>query len=152
MQLLQVCLEVEETLAKIYRHFSENGPGASPLRKLWGQLAADEDEHALQIRFLLRLPSDGLVEGANLPLKTAVAMRDYAKKALREVREKSLSEKTALQLARKLEQDFSRVHATVALKYQQEKTRSMFIALAKADREHEGLLEEYSRRQENGEG
>lgn len=143
MQLLQICLEIEETLAKIYRHLEQYGPGNEALRNLWRQLAADEDQHALQIRFLLRLPSEGLVKEARLPLDTATAMRGYAKKAIREVTEKTISEATALQLARKLEKDFSQVHATVAMDYQQEQTRSMFAALAKADQDHGRMLADY---------
>lgn len=146
MQLLNVCLEIEETLGKIYRHFAEHGPGEESLRGLWQQLAEDEVQHALQIRFLLRLPSDGVIEGERLPLATAKAMLDYAKKALAEIREKSINEATALQLARKLEKDFSRVHASVALDFQQEKTRAMISALAKADELHDQLLADYGKR------
>ena len=140
VQLMQICLEVEETLAKIYRRLAEHGPGDETLRQLWRQLAADEDQHAQQIRFLLRLPREGVVKGENLPLATATAMRDYAKKALKEITDKAISEATALQLARKLERDFGQVHATVAMEYQQEQTRSMFAALARADQNHERLL------------
>lgn len=110
------------------------------MRQLWRQLAADEDQPAQQIRFLLRLPREGVIKGEKLPLATATAMRDYAKKALKEITEKAISEATALRLARKLERDFGQVHATVAMEYQQEQTRSMFAALAKADQDHERLL------------
>ncbi len=145
MQLLHLCLEVEETLGRIYRHFADHGPGDQALRQLWRELAQDEEQHALQLRLLLRLPQDGLVASPTLPLDTVRAMRDYARKALQEITSKPVSEATALKLARKLERDFNRVHAEAAVEYPQENTRAMFAALAQADEGHARLLEEYGR-------
>lgn len=152
MQLLQICLEVEETLGKIYLRFAEHGPGDETLRNLWRQLAAEEEQHAMQIRLLLRLRSDGLVRGAKLPLATATAMRDYAKKALNEISEKPINESTALQLARRMEKDFGQVHASAAMDFMHEQTRSMFAALAHADQDHEQLLTAYCSKKGHGVG
>lgn len=144
-RFLKLCAEIEDVVGEIYKVLAERVECDTPLRDLWIRMAHDEEAHALQIRFAMRLPRSQIFRKQTLPLAQAEQLLKSARGILAGARTKVVNERLALRLSRKLEEDFIAIHVGAAMAFQDDSMRQMLNCLGSADREHVEKLRQVCR-------
>ncbi len=136
-KLLKTCAQIEDTVGKVYLAFLGIPGVGSELQEIWSAMARDEEDHARQIRFSLRLPQESVFTDA------PQIDEDQAEALLRRVEQVhelagrgACSVQEAIRLTMELEQEFCKVHIAYALQFKDGSMREMFSALAASDSEH----------------
>jgi rubrerythrin len=142
-QLLLQCIEIEETIGKIYRKLAEGPAGDGALRALLFGLANDEDSHANQLRLASRLLTENIFAGANIPRQRVAESLQQARDFLRHVQTAPLDLKTTIALAMRLEKDFADVHAHCAVDFADAKMAELFRSLAADDKRHAQAMNQF---------
>lgn len=144
VRFLASCALVEETSGKIYREMATTAQAAKDetLAAVWTAMAADEEDHANQLRMAARLSREDIFERAVGAIPEPVEMLTRAESLLEQVRGGMLNELQMLEVAVELEGEFQKLHAAYALVFKDESMQKMFNALARAEAKHiEGLFE-----------
>ncbi|WP_432820988.1 hypothetical protein [Trichloromonas sp.] len=136
LRFLSICAEIEDVVGDIYRVLAERVECDEPLKALWAQMARDEEAHAMQLRFAMRLPASQTFKPKTLPLAQAEQLLKSAHGILAGARTSPLNERLALRLSRKLEEDFVAIHIGAAMAFRDDSMRQMLNCLGSADREH----------------
>jgi rubrerythrin len=136
LRFLSVCAEIEDVVGNIYKVLAERVECDATLRELWTQMARDEEAHAMQIRFALRLPSSHAFKSQTLPLVQAEQLLRSARGILAGARTSPVNERLALRLSLKLEEDFIAIHISSAMAFRDDSLRQMLNCLGSADRNH----------------
>ena len=152
---LECCAEIETLAALIYQELEKKAAGNEQLAGVMRKLAEDEEAHALQLRFALRMRMDDAFTGVNQKVGDPHLLKARAEELLAQARAGALNEYELLKVAVELENDFRVIHAGYALLFKDAKTKKMFDALARDDQLHMAelgrYLQEYKERQRSGE-
>ena len=139
-QYINTCARIEKTIARIYRILHESDHLEVKARQVFFSLANDEDDHAHQLEFALRLPNGSLsLENENTQHQ-AEALLKRAEEALQRVSGTALSIVQAVDLGLELENDFCSIHLSNSMKFKDESIRKMFSAMAKSEEAHKRKL------------
>ena len=141
---LRICTEIEETAARIYQSLAQSSVYDAKLRAIWGKMAEEEDEHALQIRFAARLPSSKVFRESR-PIDGVQKLLVEAHAVLTRIGREPLTVGETLRLALTLEEKFCEVHVSTAKNFIDEKMKKLFETMIVADKEHLAPLREYCR-------
>lgn len=136
---LQLCIEVEETVARIYRQLARSSSLPDEVRTALHDLAADEDDHAMQLRFALRFPAGTVVIDRVHDLEPAKLLLERAKNLLVRAGQQ-LNTRQALEMGEELEQEFCQAHLANSAEFRDESLKKMFAALAQDDSRHRQKL------------
>ncbi len=139
---LYICIEIEETVGKIYRHMTTSPHLTAEIRTALQELAEDEDDHANQLRFALRFPEGSVVKNPSKTLEEAGKILAKAKDAFDRIQNIEVDDRQALNIGIELEKHFQQVHIANSFEFQEENYRKMFAAMAKEDERHCKQLEE----------
>lgn len=142
-QYINTCIEIEKTVGRIYRRLSETSDFGSEVRQVFLALANDEDDHAQQLDFSLRLPTGTIMPNQDMSLDQAKALLSKAEKLCREVSIKALSVAQAIDLGIALEGDFCHIHLNNSVKFQDKNMQKMFSSMAKSEENHKRQLVEF---------
>jgi len=142
-RFLECCAEVEEVVALIYSELAAHANGNARLAAIMRKLAADEEDHARQLRFASRVSAKETFEGLSEKAGDPHTLKLRAEALLGQVREARQNEYALLKLAVELEKDFGSIHAGYALTFKDERMIKLFAALARGDEAHVAELKEY---------
>ncbi len=137
---LLLCVEIEETAARIYRQLATSDKLPGQLKVILKNLADDEDDHASQLRFALRFSTGSDFSFKSSDLVPTQALLDRAKALLEKTIQHDFDVKQVIEAGIELEQDFCRVHIENSMEFKDENLRKMFAALAQADTIHNQKL------------
>ncbi len=137
---LLLCVEIEETVARIYRQLakSKNLPGE--LKVILQNLADDEDDHASQLRFALRFTAGTSFTQKTFDHAPIQTLLDRAKDLLDKTSQQDFDARQAIATGIELEQDFCQAHVGNSLNFKDESLKKMFAAMAQDDRVHSQKL------------
>ncbi len=136
LKFLNTCAEVEEAVGGVYRLLAEKRIGDEALQRFWTKMAEDEANHAMQIRFVMRLPGVHTFKEQSFPLEKVAQMLTKAQGLQQKLQNSQISEPQALSLALALEEDFLAVHIDSAVAFKDETIRNMMNSLGSADKNH----------------
>lgn len=140
LNVLQGCHDLELVAAQIYQRFAEAHKADPEIAALWRKTAAEEDSHAQQIAFAMRVRKD-LVVGTKADRIKVFEILAYARAVLIEVTAKPLSIVDALKRAIELETRFQTFHLDEVAVFADEGQRQLFRAMQAADRAHVTALQ-----------
>lgn len=135
-RFLNICVEIEETVAKIYRQLATSPRLPNELKMVLENLANDEDDHAMQLRFALRFPAGTAVVEKELNRAPVEDLLMRAKAMLAMAQREEFDVKQALEIGMELEQDFCQAHIGNSMEFRDENLKKMFAALAQDDKVH----------------
>lgn len=139
---LLLCVEIEETAARIYRQLSNSKHLRGELKVVLQNLADDEDDHASQLRFALRFATGPAFTEKSFDLAPIKALLDRAKALLDKTQQLDFDTRQAIDTGIELEQDFCQVHIDNSLEFKDQSLKRMFAALAQDDRVHSQKLQD----------
>lgn len=142
-KFLEYCAEVEEVAALIYRELAQKAAGNERLQEIMRKMAADEEDHARQLRFATRVSTKDAFDGINEKVGNPYLLKPQADRLLAQVKSGEQSEYDILKTAVELENKFRSIHAGCALLFKEDSFRRLFNALARADQLHMAELDEY---------
>jgi rubrerythrin len=140
---LEKCASIEETVGEIYRRLAEAVACDGLLRKIWRQMAQDEEAHAAQLRMARRMAKVADLTESRVAAGEVELLARRALDVLAEITTERPSVDGALLLSVGLEQEFLRLHAPNSLSLQDPGLRALFLSLSRADGEHLQALQEY---------
>lgn len=146
VKFIKECAKIEETAALIYHEFSRNKHCDAELVKIWQDMARDEEDHALQLKFALRVPLGEAFSGVRNNCPDPEKLYALASGILQKTRENGCQLLEMLKDAVTLEKEFCKIHATYALEFKEPGLLKTFKALANADAEHLQALQNYLKR------
>ena len=142
-KFLDTCIDIEETIAAIYRQFAETVSCDEALKKIWEEMANEEDQHASVIRLAGRLPRKDTFLAQKMTQDRVEQLLYRLKVVLERAKVAPLTVESALRVSMKLEGEFTEVHAASAAEFIDIKMKEMFQKLASGDKEHKQALEDY---------
>ena len=143
--VFEVCAEIEEAAAEIYRCFQRAHADSPSLAAIWEKTAQEEDNHARQFRMTPRV-LDSMVAEVVVDLDDARQALALARKLLSSARAAPPEPAAALRLAIQMEQRFADFHMSQAAVFKSPSHAKLFSAMMAADRGHaEQLQREYQR-------
>lgn len=142
-RFLACCEEIEQTVAKVYRHWQHEYADDHEFSALWRTLADDELAHANQIKLARRLPADGVFTESPVDVKAIEILAARARKLLADVQQVTLSKEKALRTAIKMEEAFNKAHVENVGEFTDPMMRAMFTSLARDDAQHMETLKKY---------
>ncbi len=137
---LLLCVEIEETAARIYRQLATSNKLPRQLKVILKSLADDEDDHASQLRFALRFSTGSDFTLKSSDLAPTQALLDRAKALLEKTIQLDFDVKQVIEAGTELEQDFCSIHIENSLEFKDESLKKMFAALAQDDKIHNQKL------------
>lgn len=138
--ILDVCCQIEETCAAIYRYFfklHESNPQASTL---WEKTAKEEDNHAEQFRLASRLKVSG-IKSLKTDLYNANAILAKMQSVLENVHKSPPPFKEALRFSVSMEHSLAKYHMDSIATFEDPGLAKLFTSMMKADQEHIRMLE-----------
>lgn len=133
---LNFCIQTEEIVAKIYRQMANSPHLTLAVKETLQELAADEDDHASQLRFALRFTDGSVITSQPDMLRQAEEMLNQAQLLLQKMLPTEVDDHQAISTGVELEKNFSRVHLANACEFKDKKFAEMFAAMAKEDERH----------------
>jgi len=147
LEVLNLCIQVEETIGRVYRWLAANAEDNPELRRIWAKMAMDEDGHADNLRFARRMNPLEHIAKTRIDRADVKLLLDKATRFHQLVQDGGWTEDAALKMACELEQNFQQVHIQMAAEFTNGQMREMFNNLGKGDREHLAELEGYLARE-----
>lgn len=142
-RMLQLCAEIEETIARIYRKLAVSVVCEPQLTRVWQELASDEDQHALQLRFAQRLAKEDILGDQKLPPGKIEQLHARVQSVLAGVEKATPSKRDALRVSVKLEQDCLAVHIGRCAEVNDPGAEKILRALSREDAQHVEVLRAY---------
>jgi len=150
---LNDCCKIELLASRIYQHFAAQIEFPDRLRSTFNLLARDEEDHARQFDLALELPGRLVGNVHRIAWERVAAGLELARSEFHDLHLRRYTPEDALRLALKLEKDFIRIHLDNAVYIPDERIRSLFEGLARADEDHLATLREaviwWNRQQES---
>ncbi len=142
-RFFNLSIEIEEMQAAILRELAERVPTEQGLKELWLKMALEEEDHARQLRMAQRLFKAEAIRKPLIDMEQVELLHAKSKSLLHEVRQRTLSQKTALRLSLRMEKEFSVVHANNAVEFAEPSMQALFRSLAAEDKRHAEALAAY---------
>jgi len=137
--LLECCRDIEILCSRLYVLFAEAHKADAEAHELWRKTAKEEDNHADQLRLALKL--EGALNGAQVSIEEARAVRDEMKHLVADVRKKTPSIPEALRMAIDLEKKLAAFHVSQAAVFGSGAQKALFEAMMRANDGHVTALE-----------
>lgn len=144
-RFLQLCAEIEDLAAQIYQELERQSAGNERLQEIMRRMALDEEDHARQLRFALRVSPKDTFEGVSANTGDPYALKLRANQLLQQAKEETFDEYALLKVAVELENDFHKIHASHSLLFKDPTMKKLFESLARADQLHVADLSKYLR-------
>ena len=106
------------------------------VREAFTELAADEDEHAEQLRFALRFPEGAVVTSIPEMLQQANDLLLQAKSIQDKIDQIEVDDQQAISIGVELEKKFCQAHIANSFEFKENNLKDMFAAMAKEDERH----------------
>ncbi|PLX80103.1 MAG: hypothetical protein C0616_09220 [Desulfuromonas sp.] len=139
-KFLEGCKKIEELASEIYHRLAENDSVSQSLKKVFSQLSSDEKSHARSLDLIFQAAQNDVKHIpliSNESLEKAIELAE----SLAEISsEKIRSEKMAINLAIKMENEFVKVHANNSLHFENVRLAELFQMLGDEDRRHIATL------------
>lgn len=142
-RLLNLCEEIEQQVARIYRYWQKVFDEEPSLSGLWGKLADDELDHVRQVQLAKRVVNENVLEESGVSIEELNTALARARQLYKDVQVKNVSAEQALHAAIRIEESFSKAHLLNATKVTDASLQAMFKSLARADELHIGTLRDY---------
>jgi len=133
---INICVQIEETAGQIYRKMSESSRLSVMVRKIFLELADEEDDHATQLKFALRFPENSVVKSQPEMLAKVQHLLEQARHILSRPEITRVDDQQAVSLGLKLEKDFCQAHIGCSFEFSDPGMKKMFAAMAQADETH----------------
>ena len=146
VKFINTCAQIEEMAAKVYHEFSRNSHCDAELAAIWRKMARDEEDHAHQLRLVLRLSANEILDNINDKCPNPDELSTRLEQILKEARQGNQELLDMLKVAVVLEKEFRRVHVAAALVFKDQHLLKMFEMLAAADDVHVEDLQLYIKR------
>ena len=141
-RFLECCAEIEDLAAAVYTVLAKKA-GNERLQMIMERMAADEEDHARQLRFATRVSAKETFEGVNEKAGDPYALKLRMQQLLAQAGAGVHSEYELLKICVELENSFRSIHAGHALVFKDESFRKLFNALARGDQAHMAELNDY---------
>ncbi|PLX95200.1 MAG: hypothetical protein C0621_04250 [Desulfuromonas sp.] len=142
-KVLASCMKIEQSIGQIYQYLADLFAKEAAFHQLFSRLAADEQDHALQIKLAGNLQRETVVTGLHLDETKVEELLSQVREMVASLRGTPPTAAEALQMALRLEEEFCQTHLLAAADIRDEKLASMFRALARADKDHLGQLQKF---------
>jgi len=142
-RFLNLCEEIEQTVAAVYRYWEDGFSEDIPLSTLWGKLADDELDHIRQVQLAKRVAMENVLSQNAVTIESLQKALAKAKNLLAEVKQRDISGVAALRAAIRIEEEFSKAHLLNATRVKDKSMQAMFESLARADEQHIATLRNY---------
>jgi len=142
-QVIAKFVEVEEIAARTYEEFAKNRSCEPNLEKIWLAMAKDEHDHAMQLKFALRLPFYQTFDGFSDRCPSPDEARRFVDAAYNKALLGNQSPQEMLDTALEIENRLLKIHAVYVLMFKEPSLLQLFKSLARADEEHVQRLESY---------
>lgn len=134
---LNTCIQIEETAAAIYRKMTKSTRLTATVRETLQELAADEDDHASQLRFALRFREGSIVTSLPKKQEQAHELLLHAKRILEKTLQQiEVDDQQAISIGVELEEQFCQIHIANSFEFKEDNFKGMFAAMAKEDERH----------------
>lgn len=133
---LNIGIKTEETVGKIYRNMTKSPRLSTVVRETLLELAADEDDHANQLRFALRFPEGSVVTSIEDMLQQSQNLLQQAEHILEKTLLIEVDDQQAISIGVELEKNFSQIHIANSYDFKENNLKEMFAAMAKEDERH----------------
>lgn len=143
---LNICIRIEETVGRIYRNMTKSTRLTEAVRKALLELAADEDDHANQLRFALRFPESSVVSSIPTMQEQAEKLLQQAEQILEKTQQLNVDDQQAISIGIELEKQFCQAHIANSFEFKEENLKKMFAAMAKEDDRHLKLLQDLQKK------
>ncbi|MDT8444459.1 MAG: ferritin family protein [Desulfuromonadales bacterium] len=143
IEFVRRCVGIEEMAAQVYREFARQSQQNPELVSIWQEMARDEEMHADQLRFALRMPAKEAFEGVIADVPDPGALCATVEGLLARAKAMELTTLDMLKDAVTLEKEFRKVHATYVLLFKEKKMFEVFQRLAREDDQHIAALQGY---------
>ncbi len=144
-KFFRMCIEIEEMVAGVYRELAAATPAEGKLKKLWLEMALEEEDHARQIKLAARLPAMETIRKPLIPLQQVEHLHRKVKTLLEQIKGRTISREKALLLSLRVEREFVVVHVHCAVEFVDESMQALFRSLAADDERHAEALATYCR-------
>lgn len=134
-KILEKCWRLETLADEMYGYLSRLHRGERTISRLWKKTAQEEEDHALQIRHLMK-DKEGIVEDIMVEGDRLNGVVEALETAFRDMKKNPPSIRKALTEAIELEESFSEFHLENAINFPDEESRELFQALRKIDQIH----------------
>lgn len=141
--LLNKCVQIERTTARIYHEFARNKKCDPVLAEIWLTMAEDEEDHVQQLMLAIRLLNKNIGKKNNNLSDTIDELLALAKGILEKARNEDYDIAEMLKDAILMESSFLDIHATHAIAFNDPSLLATFKQLARADELHVKGLKDY---------
>lgn len=146
VKFINTCARIEEMAAKVYHEFSRNSRCDAELTAIWSKMARDEEDHAHQLRLVMRLSATEILEKISEKCPDPEELSTRLEQILQDAREGNQEVLEMLKVAVVLEKEFRRVHVATSLIFRDPNLLKTFERLAAADDVHVRELQAYIKR------
>lgn len=137
--ILLTCSEIEDTVAIIYRYFSNLYSDTKEISDLFFKTALEEDEHANQFRLAYRLHGAGM-KTIKADSKQIQAIFEKLRLLYSTIQTTPPSIKQALQLSIKVETTLAEYHMSSMVEFQDPSLSKLFVSMKNNDDAHVQML------------
>ncbi|PLX96711.1 MAG: hypothetical protein C0622_14285 [Desulfuromonas sp.] len=144
-QIITKFIEVEEIAALTYEEFARNGSCDPNLERVWQEMAKDEHDHAMQLKFALRLPFYQTFDGFSDRCPNPEEAKCFVDAAYNKALLGTQTPQEMLDAALEIENRLLKIHAVYVLLFKEPELLKLFKSLARADEIHVQRLEDFAR-------
>jgi rubrerythrin len=142
-KFLNTCATIEKTIGKIYRQFVDSAPCDEELKAIWTKMAAEEDQHAMDIGFAARLPHENVFKVKNITQSRVDQLLDLSTKILNKSKTTKISTETAVNITLNLEKEFLAIHIASSIEFEKANMRQMFQSIVQSEEAHYREIRRY---------
>jgi len=135
-RILEICIEIEQCSADLYRYFARIFADFPGMAKLWEKTAQEEDNHANQFILAIKLRKLKVIDDVTADIINAGSFLTLVKSISEGVKIIKPGRIDALATALDLEEKLAAFHADGVAHFVDEKYKKLFTAMMQADRNH----------------
>jgi rubrerythrin len=136
--LLEICCRVEHTMASLYRFLSVHHRGTPDIAAIWLKTANEEENHARQFEFALKLPN--LIAHTKVDVSAADQLLKDVLELDAQLRKTPTPPVDALRAAVEMEMRLEGYHMNSIGSFHDPKLQQLFDAMMAADKQHVEML------------
>lgn len=139
--ILNICTEIEDTVAIMYRFFSKLYADNETVSSLFFKTSLEEDEHANQFRLASRLYGAGM-KSVKTNIQQVETLLLKIKALYESVQVSSPTMKAALELSLQIENKLAEYHMNSIVVFEDQNLSSLFTSMRKNDDAHVLMLQQ----------
>jgi hypothetical protein len=106
-------------------------------------MAAEEDQHAMDIGFAARLPHENVFKVKNITQSRVDQLLDLSTKILNKSKTTKISTETAVNITLNLEKEFLAIHIASSIEFEKANMRQMFQSIVQSEEAHYREIRRY---------